>query len=146
MNQRGQNNFQESQQMDSLHPWGLLNTITKADAWIKLGKVNQLYPWRSTAIQISGSIYNQNARYGLNLYDGSEKSLYVNFLHNGRLGNEKHEYKAGISYLYDNYAELLNANQFLRKESVPGAFVEYAYKPSDKLGIGASSARAATKA
>ena len=131
----GQNNFQESQQMDSLHPWGLLNTITKADAWIKLGKVNQLYPWRSTAIQISGSIYNQNARYGLNLYDGSEKSLYVNFLHNGRLGNEKHEYKAGISYLYDNYAELLNANQFLRKESVPGAFVEYAYKPSDKLGI-----------
>jgi len=118
-----------------LHPWGLLNTIKKADAWMKLGKVNRIKPWQSTAIQLSGSIYNQDAKYGLNQYDGMENTFYANLLNQGRLGNEKHEYRIGISYLFDNYNEILNSKQYLRKESVPGAFAEYTYKPNSKFGI-----------
>jgi outer membrane cobalamin receptor len=131
----GQTSFDKNQTMDSLHPWGLLNNITKADGWLKLGKVNRLKPWQSTAIQLSGSIYNQNARYGLNQYQGIENTFYANILHQGRIANARHEYRIGFSYLFDNYNETLNSKQYLRKESIPGTFAEYTYKPNHKFGI-----------
>lgn len=131
----GQVDFDAQQKMDSLNPWGMINHIRKMDAWAKLGKVNKLRPWQSTAVQMSGSVYNQDARYGLNEYFGEERSFYLNFIHQGRIANSNHVYKVGMSYLYDYFDEKLNLNEYKRTESVPGIFGEYTYKPSEKLGV-----------
>ena len=131
----GQIDFDANQKMDTLHPWGMLNLINKVDAWAKFGKVNAKKSWQSTALQVSGNVYQQDSRYGLNEYRGNEKSVYLNFIHQGRIGNEKHVYKMGASYLYDNYEEKLNLNHYNRIESVPGIFGEYSYKPNKKIGV-----------
>ncbi|MCK5856035.1 MAG: TonB-dependent receptor [Bacteroidales bacterium] len=130
----GQMDFDKNQKSDSLSPWGMLNHVEKIDAWAKFGKVNQARPWKSTALQVSGGSYKQNAKYGLNEYDARENSFYANFIHQNRFGSNKHVYKIGASFQYDQFNEVLNSNNYSRIESVPGIFAEYSYKPSEKIG------------
>ena len=131
----GQMNFEKNQISDSLSPWGMLNNVQKADAWAKFGKVNRLKPWQSTAIQVSAGVYKQDTRYGLNKYDAQQNSLYANLIHQNRFGSEKHIYKFGASFQYDEYDEQLNADVYKRIEAVPGVFAEYSFKPIDKFGV-----------
>ena len=131
----GQVDFESNQKMDTLNPWGMLNNVQKIDAWSKLGKVNRKKPWQSTALQMSGGIYKQEARYGLNEYDATENSFYANFIHQSRIKSQKHIYKLGASFQYNEYDEQLNSNIYKRIESVPGVFAEYSYLPSNKIGI-----------
>jgi outer membrane receptor for ferrienterochelin and colicins len=131
----GQISFQENQIMDSLHPWGMVSVIKKADFWMKLGRVSQLKPWNSTAVQMMVNIFDQEARYGLNQYFGNQKTVYLNFIQMGRLSNEKHEYKTGLSFLYDDYNEVLNQHSYLRTEIVPGVYGEYLFKPNHRFAI-----------
>jgi outer membrane receptor for ferrienterochelin and colicins len=129
----GQTGFSPNQERDTLSPWGLTSQVRKADAWIKIGKVNPLRPWQSTAFQFSGSIYRQNAIYGTRSYAGQENSLYGNLIHVGQLGSEKHEFKVGASLLVDDFDERFENNSYQRYEFVPGIFGEYSFKPIPTL-------------
>lgn len=131
----GQLDYELDQPKDSLHPWGMENEIRRLDAWGKFGKVNKKKTWQSTALQVAASVYQQDARYGLNLYSGDQQSVYLNFIHQSRIGSDKHVYKLGASYQYDFYDEMLNTKEYNRLESVPGIFAEYTYKPTDKFGV-----------
>ncbi len=131
----GQYDFDKTQTMDTLNPWGMLNTVNKADAWAKFGKINKLKPWQSAALQVSGGVYTQDALYGMNTYKAQQNSLYANFIHQSRIKSNKHVYKLGASVQYDDFDEKLNDKNYLREEIVPGVFGEYSYKPTEKLGF-----------
>lgn len=133
--QGGQYDFDENQEINSLNPWGMLNTVKKADAWAKFGKINKSKPWQSTALQASAGTYEQDALYGTKTYVAKQNSLYFNFIHQSRIKNEKHIYKLGASFQYDDYNKELNSNIYIREEIVPGIFGEYSYKPSNKIGF-----------
>lgn len=91
--------------------------------------------WRSIGLQLSGIYHDQDAYYGLRVYDGTEQSLYANLIFLGKIGNTMHKYKAGISYLFDKYDEEFDAITMKRNESVPGAFFEYTYDNLKKFTL-----------
>ena len=131
----GQTAFDPDEERDTLHPWGMTSVVKKADAWLKLGRINPLRPWQSTAIQLSSSLYHQDASFGLRDYAGREESFYANLLHKGQLGSEKHLFTLGASFLYDRIDEQFVSDQYLRTEIVPGVFGEYSFIPQPAFSL-----------
>ena len=83
-------------------------------------------------------------------YDGTQRTGLGTLLFQSVIGNTAHVYRAGLSFLYDDYRELLsdgrtystetpaetNARQHrARRELVPGAFAEYTYQNSSSLTL-----------
>ena len=56
-------------------------------------------------------------------------------IYQSRIHSEAHQFKAGLSFVYDSYKELLNSTPYRRKEAVPGAFAEYTYTYKEKLDV-----------
>ncbi len=133
--QGGQMSFEKGQLIDTLHPWGMTQEIRKIDGWLKLGKVNKIKPWQSSAIQLAGGVFDLNSGYGLLTYQGHQNNIYLNFIHLNRIVNEKNEIKAGFSFQYDQYQEKLNSQNFSREEIVAGTYAEYTFKPTSKVGV-----------
>ncbi len=131
----GQVNFERGQILDSLHPWGMTNQIGKAEVWVKIGKVNPLKPWKSSALQVSASTFNQKSLYGLREYFGNQQSIYLNFIHKGQLFNEKNEFTLGASMILDQFEEQLDEVDYKRLESVPGIFGEFTFKPKESWSV-----------
>lgn len=74
-------------------------------------------------------------QFGNNSYEGTEKKFYFNSIYNDIIGNTNHSYKAGLSFMYDDYVQTFNDSTFLKTEIVPGAFFEYTYNRLDKIII-----------
>ena len=93
----------------------------------------QSKPYQGLGLIVSG-VYHDNASFfGFKNYTGTEKSVYTNLIYQNIFGNTNHQYKAGLSYLLDDYNEKYIDSTFKRTESVPGAFVEYTETIPDKL-------------
>jgi outer membrane receptor for ferrienterochelin and colicin len=123
----GQLNFDIAQNEGSSNIWGMNINTQRYEGWTKLGKVNQDKPWQSIGWQTSGAVHNQNSFFGLNNYDASQKTLYSNLIFQSIIGNTGHQFKTGLSFQYDDYAEELNNTNYDRTEIVPGTFFEYTY-------------------
>lgn len=83
-------------------------------------------------MQVNGLQHEQTARIGFRLYKGQQRTIYVNLICQNIIGNTDHGYKAGLSYLLDDYREELATILTSRTESVPGVFVEYTYTYPEK--------------
>ena len=81
------------------------------------------------------SFHEQKSFFGLRKYDASQKSYYSNLLYQWNPLFGKHTLDAGMSYKYDLYDEQLDTNPFGKKESVPGAFVQYTYADTSRITI-----------
>jgi outer membrane cobalamin receptor len=81
------------------------------------------------------SLHEQNSFFGMRKYDASQKSYYSNLLYQWSPLSGKHTLDAGMSYKYDLYDEQLDADLFGKKESVPGAFVQYTYADTSRITI-----------
>lgn len=88
---------------------------------------------RSAGIQISYSGYDNNATFGSKIYDGKEKNIYLNLLYQTHFINDFHSLRAGVSYVHDEYDERFAGIDYNRTERIPGAFIEYTFKPNDEL-------------
>lgn len=110
--------------------WGLDLDLNRIDGWFKFGKVYEHLPWRSWAMQMSGSHHEQNSRFGLKSYDARHRSFYTNLLYQSIIRNTHHKILVGASLQHDNYIEQLDNRQHDRVESVPGAFAEYTFAGS----------------
>lgn len=61
---------------------------------------------RSVAVIISGIYHNQEGFFGVNKYEGTQKSLYGNLIYQDAIaGNDNHRITTGLSFIYDNYDE-----------------------------------------
>jgi outer membrane receptor for ferrienterochelin and colicin len=102
------------------------------------GKTGYIFPeeeGRSFGLQWSYSNYNNSSHFGNKMYDGKEKNIYLNFIYQSHLWNESHLFRTGVSFVYDDFNEEFNGTKYTRIEKIPGAFVEYTYKPNTELSV-----------
>ena len=60
--------------------WGMNLNQQRIEAFAKLGKVYEEFPWRSFGSQYSIVAHKQNSYFGLNQYDARQYSGYTNIM------------------------------------------------------------------
>lgn len=133
--QTGQVDFDPNTDKLTTNAWGSEIDTQRFDVSGKLGYVNPEIPYQSIGLQLAFSSHQQESYFGLNTYDITHNSLYTNGIYNSIIGDSRNKIKAGLSYTYDYYDELVNATTYTRKEESFGTFFEYAYDNMDDLNI-----------
>jgi hypothetical protein len=102
------------------------------------GKTGYVFPednHRSFGLQWSFNYYDNSSNYGSKTYEGKEKNLYLNFIYQTDIFNESNLIRTGISFVYDEFDESFINEEYDRIERVPGAFLEYTFKPNDEFSL-----------
>jgi outer membrane receptor for ferrienterochelin and colicin len=122
---------------NELEPLYYIGVKTKQfEAFTKNGFLFPKQPYISIGIINSFRIHNHESRYGQKTFDALQYSGYANFIYQTIIGTTAHKIKMGGSYVYDNFNKNLNKSyKFGKIESVPGAFVEYAYNDQKKTAL-----------
>jgi outer membrane receptor for ferrienterochelin and colicins len=130
----GQMDYQKSD-LGSADIWGMQTETKRVEAWSKTGFVFDEQPNKSMGLQLSGVYHDFNSSFGLRDYKAIQKSFYGNYIFQNIIGDLKHMYKVGASFVYDEYLEELSSVNYDHTEIVPGAFIEYTYNWEDRLNI-----------
>ena len=138
----GQPGFNFGDDLLSSSVYGFKNDEYRLEVFGKTGMIYPEKPYQSWGVQYSISYQDFDGGAGRRLYNGSEFTAYGNLIYQNILGNTQHQYKTGVSYLYDSFDERfvseLNESvdsTFRRNESVPGIFYEYNYIPNNQLTL-----------
>ena len=115
--------------------WGSEIDTQRYELATKFGYVNPNIPYQSLGVQAAYSYHEQNAYFGLNLYNILHNSLYTNLVYNSIISDSRHKIKTGLGFTLDQYKELVNTNNFERTENALGAFFEYAYDNLNNLSL-----------
>jgi hypothetical protein len=127
----------------------------RTEAFWKNGIMFKDKPYKSVALILSAVDHDQSGFFGVNNYNGNERSFYANFIYSSIIGNTNNKFTTGLSYLLDDYIENYHQTNFIydyqvtggtsdhdiftvnhltdtlynwnKKESVPGAYFEYTY-------------------
>jgi len=130
----GQLAFNEARPENNGNAYGIDINTRRYEAFTKTGI---LFERPETSIGIINSLtyHEQDSYFGLNDYEGTQLNYYGNIMYESYLFNELHDYSVGFSYMYDEYDEMLNDSTFVRKESVPGMFLEYTFSLEEKFNL-----------
>ncbi|NJL74294.1 MAG: TonB-dependent receptor [Saprospiraceae bacterium] len=79
--------------------------------------------------------YQQASYFGLTTYDAAQQTVYANLIWQSIFKDTNHKYRAGLSFINDQYDELFDSINYQRREIVPGAFFEYTWVASEKLSL-----------
>ena len=131
--QTGEINFKPSIDKLTTNAWGSEINTKRVETSAKIGYVFPELPFQSIGFQFAYSNHQQDSYFGLNIYDIEHQSVYSNLLFNSIIGDTRNKFKAGVSLTYDRYKELVNINNYSRRESSIGAFFEYAYDNLDNF-------------
>jgi len=131
----GQVGFYEDSENTSLNYYGINLNTKRYEAFAKVGILFSKRKETGLGTMYSASYHNQNTFFGNNKYSGTEKSFYANFIFQTYMFNTNHKISTGTSFMYDNLNEVLNENQYLKEEIVPGIFAQYTYSFLDKMNI-----------
>ncbi|CAM1363673.1 TonB-dependent receptor [Tenacibaculum xiamenense] len=133
--QMGQLNFDFNEGKGSTEVWGSEIETSRFDLSTKLGYVFPELPFQKISFQLAYSNHDQESYFGLRDYNINHKSFYGNGLFSSIIGDTRHKFKTGFSFLYDKYSELVIDNSFGRTERGVGAFFEYAYDNNDNFSL-----------
>ncbi|GAB2594506.1 TonB-dependent receptor [Spirosoma areae] len=115
--------------------YSFLNTTKRLEFFSKTARLYPEKPYKGLGLILSGVHHEQTARFGFAPYDGRQQSFYANLIYQSIIGTTNNSFKAGLSYLLDDYHENYRAINTARTESVPGAFLEYTYTYPEKLTL-----------
>jgi outer membrane receptor for ferrienterochelin and colicin len=101
----------------------------------KTGHVFEGRPYQSLGLQWSLGRYRTSASYGSRSYEGTEETVYLNFLYQSIIESTEHTFRTGASLLVDRFDERFERTPYLRTERVPGIFFEYTYTPADEFTL-----------
>lgn len=107
----------------------------KWELYSKTGYVFRKKPGHSMGLQLSYLNHDQHNTYGLNTYNGLQKTFYANYIFQGIIKTTDNTYKLGASFMNDNVDESYKLFVFKRDEKVAGAFAEFAHNTKDKFNI-----------
>lgn len=127
--------FDPSVDRNSTSIWGSEIDTERLDASLKIGYVFPELPYQSFGFQSAYSSHQQEAFYGLRVYEIEHESFYSNFLFNSIIGNTKNKFKAGLNLSYDRYDELVDQTYFNRFDRSIGGFFEYSYDNLDNFSL-----------
>jgi outer membrane receptor for ferrienterochelin and colicins len=147
--QGGQTDFNPDEDKFTTNRYGFEINTKRYELWGKFGYQFKGKPYQSIGLQLSGLLHDHESYYGFNIHDADERSVYSNLIYQSIIGNTLHKFKAGLSFLYDDFDENLHVENgiefdgirtggsmsFNRTEVVPGAFIEYAYTSLEKLSL-----------
>jgi outer membrane receptor for ferrienterochelin and colicin len=117
-------------------PWVATTEIQRAEVNAKVGYVLPGEEGRSWGSQWTASTHRHVHGFGARWYDGQQNTFRANVLRSGFLGSPDRQFSAGVSYLYDDFAETGTWNSgpsmndvqdtasWARTEHVPGFFME----------------------
>lgn len=128
----GQVDFVEDYHKLGTEKYGVGIDISRFQVWNKTGYVFKDKPYQSLGWMNQYTYHEQKSFFGTTPYNGIQRSIYSNLIFESILGSTLHKYKAGASFLHDQYDEVYQVNNYKRTETVPGAFFEYTYT-GDKL-------------
>ena len=120
-------------------PLGLYDIDIKnelVDLIAKHGIIFENDPTKSIGILFSARRHDVSSTYGIRDYQGLQQSAYANVVYQQLLGKGTDQLKAGLSFQYDDYTELLmdtigRTMDLGRVERMPGAFAEYTLMRKD---------------
>ena len=121
----GQKDFNHKLYHTQQNLYGVGINISKFDVWNKTGYVFKDKPYQSIGWMNQFTYHQQDSFFGKRNYLGNEKTFYSNLIFESIFGNTNHKYKAGASFLYDDFNEDYLTQNFKRTETVPGLFFEY---------------------
>ena len=90
-------------------------------------------PQTSLGTILSFNYFDRNSFYGDRIFNTEQLNLYGNFIFQTYLFNTMHSYNTGLSVVYDKNNSLFQDSAYNNANFVPGVFLEYNYKPTDKL-------------
>lgn len=131
----GQVNFNPDTDRNSGKFYGFGSKTQRYEFFSKTAKLYQSKPYQGLGLIINGLVHDNVSYFGFKNYAGTQKSLYANLIYQNIFDNTNHQYKAGLSYLLDDYNEKYTDSTFKRTELVPGAFLEYTETIPDKLTV-----------
>ncbi|MEE4117365.1 MAG: TonB-dependent receptor [Marinilabiliaceae bacterium] len=115
--------------------YGIMINTSRAEAFSKTGFIFPADKSMSLGWINNLTYHKQDAIYGLNSYSGLQRSWYSNLLYQWKPLLNEHTLDAGLSYKYDDYTEVLNSNNMLRTEKVPGVFLQYSYVDTSRITV-----------
>lgn len=115
--------------------YGFTNQTRRTEVFSKTARLYPDKPYRGLGLILNASWFDQQSAFGGRTYLGNEQTVYGNLIYQTIIGNTNHTVKTGISYLLDTFNERYVLQQLDRQESVPGAFVEYAYTYPEKFAL-----------
>jgi outer membrane receptor for ferrienterochelin and colicin len=127
--------------MDSLtSDWSAITAIERIELSAKTGFVFPDAEWRTIGTQWNYYNHQHDQRFGKNHYSGNEQFFRGNVLYSDILGSTNRNFTVGATYVYNAFSEDFSVNDSLRmspsrKESVPGAFVEYTWNPNERWSV-----------
>lgn len=130
-------------------------TSLQTDRYTGFSKTSYTWPGRpyqSLGLLLTATDHAFDSQYGRRTYDGRQRTGLATLLFQSVLGNTAHTYRVGLSYLHDNYREVLLQPEYAsapletatqrfqrenraRLEQVPGAFAEYTYQNARNLTV-----------
>ncbi len=131
--QAGEIDFNPSTDKLTTHKYGVGIDVSQYEAFGKLGYVFAGKKYKSVGLIFSAKDYTNNSYYGLTQYNGKQSSIYANLIYQSIIHTTEHKFRTGISFANDNYNETFAINSYKRVETVPGAFFEYTFSPTDKF-------------
>lgn len=133
--QAGQLDFDPDTDKLTTNSWGSEIDTKRFDFSGKMGYVNPELTWQSIGLQFAVSNHQQDSYFGLREYNIEHNSIYSNLIYNSIISDSRHKIKAGISFTYDHYDELVVANNYERTDNSVGAFFEYNFDNLEKLNL-----------
>ncbi|WP_233207777.1 TonB-dependent siderophore receptor [Siphonobacter sp. BAB-5405] len=111
------------------------NRTRRVEVFSKTAQLFPSKPYKGVALILNGVYHDASARFGLRNYSGIQQTLYGNLIYQNIIGDTRHTYKAGASFMLDDYNERFQDSTFTRKELVPGLYGEYTYTIPEKLTL-----------
>ena len=154
--QGGQLSFRPDAPDTYRQAYGTTNTTHRYTAFTRTSYTWPTRPFQSLGLLMNGTIHDFDSTYsfsevtGPRRYDGAQRTGQATLLFQSIIGSTTHGYRAGLSFLYDDYREFLGTGltystetpteayareHRTRQELVPGAFAEYTYQNSRNLTV-----------
>ena len=121
--------------------WTAATAIDRFEASLKSGFVFPNAEWRSIGTQWVFNRQHHRHLFGTRNYDGKEQFFRGNILYAGIIGRTNHRFTTGMSLLLNEFSESVvqpgstEAEEFGRRETVPGAFFEYTWNHAERIQL-----------
>jgi outer membrane receptor for ferrienterochelin and colicin len=133
--QSGQVDFNPNRDKLTANAWGSESDTERFETSLKIGYVNPDIPYQSLGFQTDFSYHDQASYFGLRRYDIKQTSFYSNLIYNTIISDSRHKVKTGVTFMYDDYDELVDETNFARIDNSIGGFFEYAFDNLTNLSL-----------
>ncbi|WP_372751344.1 TonB-dependent receptor domain-containing protein [Labilibaculum sp.] len=130
----GQTDYNPNELDNNSNAYQINIDTRRYEAFAKLGYLFPKDINKSIALITNFASHEQNSFYGTREYNADQKYFYANLLFQSYFGNIKHKYTAGLSYIHDDFKDILTGGLGTNRiENVAGVYAEYTWLPSNDL-------------